>query len=79
MDALENPVHTVAELLYLSVKGLGTDEETLNYTTAIFRDYHWKNLANSYQPFGDVVKDLKGDLSGSYEDCILRLWGLAWF
>lgn len=46
------------------MKGAGTDEETLNFTTAIFRDYHWKNLQHVYKTHGDVTKDIKGDTSG---------------
>ena len=49
-------------------------------TTAVFRDYYWKDLTTVYKgKYGDIVNDLKGDLSGKYEDAVLRFWGLVWF
>lgn len=61
------------------MKGLGADDTLLCYVTSIFRDYHWKDLSEVYKEHGDVTKDLKGDLSGKYEDAVLRFWGLVWF
>ncbi|CAL6087693.1 Annexin_9 [Hexamita inflata] len=77
--ALENPVTIISELLYYSMKGAGTDDDTLQQTTAIFRDYHWKDLPIVYKQFGDITKDFKSDLTGKYEECVLRLWGCVWF
>lgn len=77
--AMENPVAIIGDLIYQSVKGLGTDDTLLGYVTGIFRDYHWKDLSEAYKEHGDVTKDLKGDLSGKYEDAVLRFWGLVWF
>ena len=35
-------------------------------------------LIEAYEPFGDIVKDIKRDLTGKLEKAILAMWGLEW-
>lgn len=74
---LLNPAQGVAFALKQSMKGLGTNETMLTNCTILFCDYFkGEAIKKGYEPFGDVAKDIKGDLSGKVEKCVLALWGL---
>lgn len=76
-DYLMNPAVAVASLINKSVKGAGTDEQMLNNITVLFSDYFRGNMIKeAYKQYGDVAKDLKGDLTGKYENAVLGMWGL---
>ncbi|KAH0572184.1 Annexin [Spironucleus salmonicida] len=74
-DAKNDMFRQVAKCVKLTVKGLGTKDDELIGLTAIFGD-RMRNqiIKKSYD--GDIVKELKSDLSGDYERCILAVWGL---
>ena len=56
---------------------IGTNETMLTNCTILFCDYFkGEAIKKGYEPFGDVAKDIKGDLSGKVEKCVLALWGL---
>ena len=67
-------------MINISLKGIGTDDQLVYDVTSIFRDYYWKDLNVVYNgKYGDILNDLKGDMTGKYEDAVLRFWGLIWF
>ena len=76
-EYLLNPSVAVGFCLYKAVKGAGTDDDMMVILTALFSDYFKGDaIVKAYEGFGNVVKDLKGDLSGKYEDVVLAMWGL---
>nr|AMP46326.1 annexin 7 [Spironucleus vortens] len=77
-DYLVDPVRFVANMLYLSMKGLGTNDDKLIYTTVLHSDWCKPRIAQGYKAmgFGDLAKDIKGDTSGKYEYALLAFWGL---
>lgn len=76
-DYLIDPLNAVAFCIYYSMKGLGTDDKMLINITLLFSDYmKGQIIVQAYQVFGDITKDVKGDLSGKYEDAVLHMWQL---
>lgn len=74
---LMSPAEGVSFALYSSMKGIGTNETMLTNATVLFCDYFkGQAIKQGYAPFGDLAKDLKGDLSGKVEKAFLALWGL---
>nr|AMP46328.1 annexin 9 [Spironucleus vortens] len=77
-DYMIDPVRFVANMLYVSMKGIGTDDDKLIYTTVLHCDWcgPWIGVAYEQMGFGDLRKDIKSDLSGKYETAVLGLWHL---
>ena len=45
--------------------------------TVLFSDHiYGEALIEVYEPFGNIVKDIKRDLTGKFEKAILAMWGL---
>jgi len=70
--------HTIehdAELLYKSMKGLGTDDKTLVEVITTRPRHHLLEVKKVYQQkYGHTLeKDIQGDTSGHYEDILLAL------
>nr|AMP46333.1 annexin 14 [Spironucleus vortens] len=74
-DYMVDPVRFVANMLYLSMKGAGTNEDKLIYTTVLHSDWCGPYISQAYDQmgFGILKKDIKGDLTGKYEDAVLPL------
>ncbi|KAH0574266.1 Annexin [Spironucleus salmonicida] len=67
----------IAYQLKKALKGAGTDDKSLVHLTILFSDLVKGGvLQQAYSQFGDIAKDIKGDLSGNYEKAILAFWGL---
>nr|AMP46332.1 annexin 13 [Spironucleus vortens] len=77
-DYLIDPVRFVANMLHLSMKGSGTNEDKLIYTTVLHSDWCGGFIGQAYETmgFGNLKKDIKTDLTGKYETAILELWHL---
>nr|AMP46314.1 annexin 11 [Spironucleus barkhanus] len=74
-EAKNDMFKSVGKCLKLCVKGLGTQDEELIGLSAVFGDrMRNKIIKGCYD--GDVVKELKMDLSGDYEKLVLAVWGL---
>lgn len=73
-DFLIDPKKAVASMLKKATKGLGTDNKSIILLTVLFGDYmKGDDIVEAYKPFGDLVKDLKHDLSGWYEKVVLAM------
>ncbi|KAH0574297.1 Annexin [Spironucleus salmonicida] len=67
----------IAYQINKAIKGAGTDDKSLIQLTVLFSDIvKGGALQQAYSQFGDIAKDIKGDLSGSYEKAVLAFWGL---
>nr|AMP46313.1 annexin 10 [Spironucleus barkhanus] len=74
--ALLDRRQAVAFALYKAFKGMGTDESGLNNLTVLFSSIVNSGvLEQAYSQFGEIQKDIKGDLKGDYEKAILAMWG----
>ncbi|CAL5990202.1 Annexin [Hexamita inflata] len=75
-DVLMSRADAAAFLVYTATKGSGTKDQMLVNTTILFSEFAKDQVQGAYAKFGDMTKDLKGDLAGKYEDAVLTLWGL---
>nr|AMP46331.1 annexin 12 [Spironucleus vortens] len=77
-DYLVDPIRFVANMLSESMKGAGTNDDKLIYTTVLHSDWCGPYIERAYDMmgFGNLKKDIKRDLTGKYEDAILALWHL---
>nr|AMP46315.1 annexin 12 [Spironucleus barkhanus] len=69
-----HPANLCAQLIHHAVKGMGTDDQLLMNVTALFRDRYYDWIRQAYP--GNIVRAIKGDTSGHYEDALLGLWNL---
>ncbi|CAL6074295.1 Annexin_9 [Hexamita inflata] len=73
---LLNPALAVSNLLHESMHGGGTDDELLVFVTMAFSEFfRGQTIRQAYQPYGDLEKHIKRDLTGKYEDVVMILWG----
>nr|AMP46330.1 annexin 11 [Spironucleus vortens] len=77
-DYLLEPARFVANMLHLAVKGLGTNDDKIVYTTVLHCNTFAPCIKAVYKVmgFGNVKNALKGDLSGKYEKAVLAFWSL---
>nr|AMP46324.1 annexin 5 [Spironucleus vortens] len=77
-DYLLQPARFVANMLHLAVKGLGTNDDKIVYTTVLHCNTFAPCIKAAYKVmgFGNIKKALKGDLSGKYERSVLTFWQL---
>ena len=67
----------VARSIKEAVRGAGSDEDSLIRITVLFCDnIYGEALIEAYDQFGDIVKDIKRDLTGKFEMAIMAMWGL---
>jgi len=78
-DFCIDPANACANIFRSAIKGLGTRDSSLINITVLFRDRYAAGVSDFYKPYGNLVKDIKGDTSGWYEKTLLQLWGLQWF
>nr|AMP46308.1 annexin 5 [Spironucleus barkhanus] len=73
--ALLDKKQAVAYQLSKAIKGAGTDDKNLVNLTTLFADTECRAgvLQQAYSQFGDITKDIKGDLTGNYEKIVLAL------
>ena len=73
--AVSIPSHYFANLLYYSMKGLGTDEETLNRVLVTRHEIDMEFIRNYYKVDfkAELIDDIKGDTSGNYEKICCKL------
>ncbi|XP_064091812.1 LOW QUALITY PROTEIN: annexin A3-like [Macrobrachium nipponense] len=62
-----------AEALRKALKGLGTDEKTIIKILTNRTSSQRQAILNEYNEDRDLIKDLKKDLSGNFEDLVLAL------
>ena len=69
--------HAEADVMALknAVKGVGTDEDTIITILANRSSSQRQEISQQYRLItgADLIKDLKGDLSGNFEEAVLAL------
>ena len=72
------PSHYFAHLLKKSIEGLGTDEETLNRVLVTRHEVDMEFIRNYYkvETKRELIDDIKGDTSGTYEKIATKLANL---
>ena len=73
--AVSIPSHYFANLLYYSMKGIGTDEETLNRVLVTRHEIDMEFIRNYYKVDfkAELIDDIKGETSGNYEKICCKL------
>lgn len=72
------PSHYFAHLLKKSIEGFGTDEETLNRVLVTRHEVDMEFIRNYYkvETKRELIDDIKGDTSGTYEKIATKLANL---